>query len=77
MPYIRKFKTGSGKTGVQVLYKIRGEIVKTVHVGSAENEKGIEKLMKEAQKIIDKDKRPLFDLSEFEKENEKHDGERE
>jgi len=65
MAYIRKFETGSGKTGVQVCYKERGKVVRTVHVGSAETEQGIEKLMKEAQRIIDKDKRPLFDLNDF------------
>ena len=67
MAFIRKFKTGSGKTGVQVCYKERGEVVKTVHIGSAETEQGIEKLVKKAQKIIDAEKRPLFDLSEFDK----------
>ncbi|MBR2587266.1 hypothetical protein IKE71_02735 [Candidatus Saccharibacteria bacterium] len=65
MAYIRKFKTGSGKTGVQVLYKYNGEIKKTVHVGSAESEEGINLLLKKAQKIIDKDKKPLFDLGQF------------
>ena len=65
MAYIRKFKTGSGKTGVQVCYKERGKVVKTVHVGSAETEQGIERLMKKAQGIMDEGKRPLFDLEEF------------
>lgn len=67
MAYIRKFKTGSGKTGVQVCYKEKGEVVRTVHVGSAETEQGIMKLMKKAQGIIDEGKRALFDLSEFDK----------
>ena len=67
MAYIRKFKTGSGKTGVQVCYKERGEVVKTTHIGSAETEQGIERLMKKAQGIIDKDKNPLFDLGQFDK----------
>ncbi|MBQ8996803.1 hypothetical protein IJ095_02135 [Candidatus Saccharibacteria bacterium] len=67
MAFIRKFKTGSGKTGVQVCYKERGEVVKTVHVGSAETEQGIEKLVKKAQGIIDAEKRPLFDLTKFDK----------
>ena len=65
MAYIRKFKTGSGKTGVQVCYKQSGEVVRTVHVGSAESEQGIKRLMKKAQKIIDSDKNALFNLSEF------------
>ena len=65
MAFIRKFKTGSGKTGVQVCYKEQGKVVKTVHVGSAESEGALKKLIKEAQEIIDKDKNPLFNLSEF------------
>ena len=65
MAYIRKFKTGSGKTGVQVCYKREGKVVKTVHVGSAETEEGIKKLLKRARKIIDGEKKSLFDLSDF------------
>lgn len=67
MAFIRKFETRSGKTGVQVCYKEGGKVVKTVHVGSAESEIALEKLIKEAQKIIDKDKNPLFDLTEFDR----------
>ena len=67
MAYIRKFKTGSGKTGVQVCYKRGGKVVKTVHVGSAETEEGLRRLLVKAQKVIDDDKRPLFDLGEFDK----------
>ncbi|MBQ3430573.1 hypothetical protein IJG20_00505 [Candidatus Saccharibacteria bacterium] len=67
MAFIRKFETSSGKTGVQVCYKRQGKVVKTVHVGSAETEKGLEKLVKEAQSIIDKDKNPLFDLRQFDR----------
>ncbi len=67
MAFIRKFKTGSGKTGVQVCYKRNGKVVRTVHIGSAESELGLEKLIKKAQGIIDKDERPLFNLSEFDK----------
>ena len=65
MAYIRKFKTGSGKTGVQVCYKREGKVVKTVHVGSAETEEGIVRLLKKAQKVIDGDKKSLFDLDDF------------
>lgn len=65
MAYIRKFKTGSGATGVQVCYKVHGEIVKTVHIGSAKSAAGVERLMKNAHKILDGDKKPLFNLSKF------------
>ena len=67
MAFIRKFETGSGATGVQVCYKEHGRVVKTVHVGSATSEQGINKLLKKAQGIIDHGKRPLFDLSDFDK----------
>ena len=67
MAYIRKFKTTSGATGVQVCYKSGEKVVKTVHVGSASSEKGLLKLMREAQGIIDGDKKPLFNLDKFNK----------
>lgn len=65
MPFIRKFRTTSGATGVQVIYKDGSQVVKTVHIGSAETEKGIMKLVKKAQAVIDADKNPLFRLSDF------------
>ena len=68
MAYIRKFKTGSGKTGVQVCYKERGKVVRTVHVGSAESERGIEKLVKKARGVINEGRRSLFDLEEFDED---------
>ncbi len=67
MAYIRKFKTTSGATGVQVCYKEGNKVVKTVHVGSASSEAGLKKLLKEAQGIIDQDKRPLFNLDKYNK----------
>ena len=63
MAYIRKFKTGSGATGVQVCYKKHGKVIKTVHIGSANSDVALEKLLKKAQKIIDQDKVPLFKLT--------------
>lgn len=67
MAYIRKFKTTSGATGVQVCYKEQGRVVKTVHVGSAKSEKKLERLLRQAQGIIDEDKTPLFNLKKFDK----------
>ena len=67
MAYIRKFKTTSGATGVQVCYKEQGRVVRTVHVGSASSEVALERLMREAQGIIDGDKKPLFNLDKFNK----------
>ena len=67
MAFIRKFKTTSGATGVQVIYKQGSRVVKTVHVGSANSEVGLKKLLREAQGIIDADKNPLFDLKKYNK----------
>ena len=67
MAFIRKFKTTSGATGVQVIYKQGSRVVKTVHVGSANSEVGLKKLLREAQGIIDADKNPLFDLKKYDK----------
>lgn len=71
MAYIRKFKTAGGSTGVQVCYKQNSKVVKTIHVGSARTPEGITRLKKKAQKIIDADKAPLFDLEYFDRKNEK------
>ncbi len=67
MAYIRKFKTSSGATGVQVCYKEQGKVVRTVHVGSASSEVGVEKLVKKARGIMDEGKNPLFNLDRFNK----------
>ena len=68
MAYIRRFKTTSGATGVQVCYKEQGKVVKTVHVGSALSGAGLAKLVRKAQGIIDAEKgTPLFNLKRFEK----------
>ena len=67
MAYIRKFKTTSGATGVQVCYKEQGKVIRTVHVGSAASAPVIEKLIKKAQGIIDAEKNPLFNLSKYDK----------
>ena len=67
MAYIRKFKTSSGATGVQVCYKEQGKVVRTVHIGSASSEVGVEKLMKKARGVIDEGKNPLFNLDRFNK----------
>ena len=68
MAYIRRFKTTSGATGVQVCYKEQGRVVKTVHVGSASSEKALAKLIAKAQGIIDGEKGiPLFRLEKYDK----------
>lgn len=68
MAYIRKFKTTSGATGVQVCYKEGNQVVKTVHVGSASSEKALARLLREAQGIIDREKgEELFNLKKYNK----------
>lgn len=67
MAYIRKYKTGSGATGVQVCYKEGTKVVKTIHVGSATSEVGLKNLLRKAQGIIDEGKKALFDLEKFDK----------
>lgn len=66
MAYIRKFKTTSGATGVQVCYKEGNRVVKTVHVGSATSDVALRRLLREAQGIIDGEKgMPLFNLDKY------------
>lgn len=68
MAYIRKFKTTSGATGVQVCYKEGNRVVKTVHVGSASSEIMLSRLLKKARDIIDGEKgTPMFNLGRFDK----------
>ena len=69
MAFIRKFKTTSGATGVQVCYKEQGKVVRTEHIGSASSEAGVKKLVKKAQAVIDEGKRPLFNLDKFDKKS--------
>lgn len=67
MAYIRKYRTGSGATGVQVCYKEQGKVVKTVQVGSARSEVAVEKLVKKARAVIEAGNRPLFRLEKYDK----------
>jgi len=63
MAFIRKFKTGSGATGVQVCWKQGGEVVRTVHIGSANSEVALVRLMEKAREVIrGKDQKALFDM---------------
>ena len=62
MAYIRKFKTESGATGVQVCYKEFGRVVRTVHVGSAHSEEGIKRLLEKAHEIMNAGQGTLFKM---------------
>ena len=50
---------------MQVCYKEKGRVVKTIHIGSASSPKSLEKLLRKAQDVIDQDKNPLFDLDKI------------
>ncbi|MBQ8991853.1 hypothetical protein IJ090_00225 [Candidatus Saccharibacteria bacterium] len=65
MAYIRKFKTSSGATAVQVVYKKGREVQKIAHIGSANSEASLVKLLEKAQAVIDEGKVSLFDLSKY------------
>ncbi len=67
MAYIRKYQTGSGATGVQVCYKAQGRVVKTVQIGSAKSEGGVEKLVKKAREVMMGGNLTLFDLKKYDK----------
>lgn len=68
MAYIRKYKTTSGATGVQVCYKEGNRVVRTVQVGSASSEAALFRLVKKAQGIIDAEKgTPMFNLDRYNK----------
>ena len=54
---------------MQVCYKEQGKVVRTEHIGSASSEVGVEKLVKKAQAVIDKGKRPLFNLDKYNKKS--------
>lgn len=45
MAFIRKVKTGSGATAVQIAYKSRGKVNRIVHIGSAHTEEALQCLM--------------------------------
>ncbi|MBQ3326092.1 hypothetical protein IJG79_03030 [Candidatus Saccharibacteria bacterium] len=65
MSYIRQYKTKSGAIGVQICEKERGVVVKTQQVGSANSDGELRLLLKKAQRIIDHNRTPLFDLEDF------------
>jgi len=50
MAFIRKVKTSSGATAVQIAYKIGGRIVKIIHIGSAHNKEELDLLVAIARK---------------------------
>ncbi len=66
MAYVRKYKTGSGATGVQICYKEYGRVVRVIQVGSARSEEGIAKLVKQAKRMIYAKQGELFPVEKYE-----------
>jgi len=63
MAFIRKFRTGSGAIGVQVCWKQGGKVVRTEHIGSANSEVALQKLLEQGREVIrGKDQKALFDM---------------
>jgi len=60
MAFIRKVKTASGATAVQIAYKQKGHIVKIVHIGSAHNDEELNLLLKLARQPLQVDQPELF-----------------
>lgn len=60
MAFIRKVKTGSGATAVQVAYKSGGKITRIIHVGSAHTAEHLESLIFLANQKLLGTQQPLF-----------------
>jgi hypothetical protein len=60
MAFIRKVKTTSGATAVQIATKVKGRIVKIIHIGSAHNEEEQKILLALAQERLLSDQMKLF-----------------
>lgn len=66
MAFVRKVKTGSGATAVQVVKKERGELIVLEHLGSAKTPEKIEKLVRQGREIIlGEDQKSLFNLKKL------------
>jgi transposase len=60
MAFIRKVKTSSGATAVQIAYKEKGRIKKISHIGSAHNEAELQILLEIARKRMQSNQMDLF-----------------
>ena len=68
MAFIRKVKTGSGATAVQICQNKYGKIEVLEHLGSAHTFEVEEKLEKKARNIMAQGQRTMFNLEKFDKE---------
>ena len=60
MAFIRKVKTTSGATAVQIVYKQKGQIVKIFHLGSAHTDEELQILLDLAHKQLQENQPELF-----------------
>lgn len=60
MAFIRKVKTSSGATAVQIAYKQKGRIIKIIHIGSAHNKEELGILLALARKQLQVNQLELF-----------------
>jgi hypothetical protein len=60
MAFIRKVKTSSGATAIQIAYKQKGQIVKIIHIGSAHNEEELNILVALARKRLQANQLTIF-----------------
>lgn len=60
MAYIRKVKTASGATAIQIAYKQYGKITKIIHIGSAHNPQEETLLLDIAHQKLHINQQPLF-----------------
>lgn len=60
MAFIRKVKTASGATAVQIAYKVKGRIVKITHIGSAHHEEELQILLGLARQRLQADQLELL-----------------
>jgi len=60
MAFIRKVKTTSGATAVQIATKVKGRVIKIVHIGSAHNEDELQVLLGIAHKRLQSEQMELF-----------------
>lgn len=60
MVYVRKVKTASGATAVQIVRKQNGKIIDLIHIGSAHDEKELQVLLSIASKNLQANQLDLF-----------------
>jgi len=66
MAFVRKVKTSSGATAVQVVKKERGELIVLEHLGSAKTEVGIERLVRQGrERLLADGQEALFNLKKL------------